>query len=214
MNAKKLCSLGILDININLTLTKTESEKYNFDIDNYNEVSDLKNLFYPEEESETNTNNDIDYFNHIFLSSDNNLINTLLYINRAYKSKTFIEFIMPNKLDFSENTKFIHNLLIDICNRNYLFIIENRLIDISSNIKFNINIIDDETKENIQHKTFDLFEINDLEIKINNEELIDDSENKIFNLDYNFDKADFFLVDLFSYKEILYKNKYDMEKFL
>ena len=214
MNAKKLCSLGILDININLTLTKTESEKYNFDIDNYNEVSDLKNLFYPEEESETNTNNDIDYFNHIFLSSDNNLINTLLYINRAYKSKTFIEFIMPNKLDFSENTKFIHNLLIDICNRNYLFIIENRLIDISSNIKFNINIIDDETKENIEHKTFDLFEINDLEIKINNEELIDDSENKIFNLDYNFDKADFFLVDLFSYKEILYKNKYDMEKFL
>ena len=214
MNAKKLCSLGILDININLTLTKTESEKYNFDIDNYNEVSDLKNLFYPEEESETNTNNDIDYFNHIFLSSDNNLINTLLYINRAYKSKTFIEFIMPNKLDFSENTKFIHNLLIDICNRNYLFIIENRLIDISSNIKFNINIIDDETKENIEHKTFDLFEMNDLEIKINNEELIDDSENKIFNLDYNFDKADFFLVDLFSYKEILYKNKYDMEKFL
>ena len=214
MNAKKLCSLGILDININLTLTKTESEKYNFDIDNYNEVSDLKNLFYPEEESETNTNNDIDYFNHIFLSSDNNLINTLLYINRAYKSKTFIEFIMPNKLDFSENTKFIHNLLIDICNRNYLFIIENRLIDISSNIKFNINIIDDETKENRQHKTFDLFEMNDLEIKINNEELIDDSENKIFNLDYNFDKADFFLVDLFSYKEILYKNKYDMEKFL
>ena len=214
MNAKKLCSLGILDININLTLTKTESEKYNFDIDNYNEVSDLKNLFYPEEDSETNTNNDIDYFNHIFLSSDNNLINTLLYINRAYKSKTFIEFIMPNKLDFSENTKFIHNLLIDICNRNYLFIIENRLIDISSNIKFNINIIDDETKENIQHKTFDLFEMNDLEIKINNEELIDDSENKIFNLDYNFDKADFFLVDLFSYKEILYKNKYDMEKFL
>ena len=214
MNAKKLCSLGILDININLTLTKTESEKYNFDIDNYNEVSDLKNLFYPEEDSETNTNNDIDYFNHIFLSSDNNLINTLLYINRAYKSKTFIEFIMPNKLDFSENTKFIHNLLIDICNRNYLFIIENRLIDISSNIKFNINIIDGETKENIQHKTFDLFEINDLEIKINNEELIDDSENKIFNLDYNFDKADFFLVDLFSYKEILYKNKYDMEKFL
>ena len=214
MNAKKLCSLGILDININLTLTKTESEKYNFDIDSYNEVSDLKNLFYPEEESETNTNNDIDYFNHIFLSSDNNLINTLLYINRAYKSKTFIEFIMPNKLDFSENTKFIHNLLIDICNRNYLFIIENRLIDISSNIKFNINIIDDEKKENIEHKTFDLFEINDLEIKINNEELIDDSENKIFNLDYNFDKADFFLVDLFSYKEILYKNKYDMEKFL
>ena len=42
MNAKKLCSLGILDININLTLTQTEADKYNFNIDNYNEVSDLK----------------------------------------------------------------------------------------------------------------------------------------------------------------------------
>ena len=216
MNAKKLCSLGILDININLTLARTEADKYNFNIDNYNEVSDLKNLFYPEEDSNTNSNSkiDIDYFNHIYLSSENNLINTLLYINRAYKLKTFIEFIMPNKLDFSENTKFIHNLLIDVCNRNYLFIIENRLIDISSNIKFNINIIDDETKKTIAYKTFDLFEMNDLEIKINNEELIDDSDNKIFNLDYNFDKADFFLLDLFYYKEILYKNKYDMEKFL
>ena len=222
MNAKKLCSLGILDIDINLTLTQSEADKYNFNIDNYNEVSDLKNLFYPEEDSNTNntnntnsnSTNEIDYFNHIYLSSENNLINTLLYINRAYKLKTFIEFIMPNKLDFSENTKFIHNLLIDVCNRNYLFIIENKLIDISSNIKFNINIIDDETKENIKYKTFDLFEMNDLEIKINNEELIDDSDNKSFNLDYNFDKADFFLVDLFCYKEILYKNKYNMEKFL
>ena len=215
MNAKKLCSIGILDIKLNLTLTQSQAEKYNFDIDNYNTVSDLKNLFYPEEDDNNiNSNNNIDYFKHIILSSDNNTINTLLYINRAYKSKTFIEFIMPNKLDFSENTKFIHNFLIDICNRNYLFVIENRLIDISSNIKFNINIIDDESKENIQYKTFDLFEMNDLEIKINNEELIDDSYNKEFNLDYNFDKVDFFLIDLFSFKEIFYKNKIDMEKFL
>ena len=215
MNAKKLCSIGILDIKLNLTLTQSQAEKYNFNIDDYNSVSDLKNLFYPEEdENNANNNTNIDYFNHIFLSSDNNTINTLLYINRAYKSKTFIEFIMPNKLDFSENTKFIHNFLIDICNRNYLFVIENRLIDISSNIKFNINIIDDESKENIQFKTFDLFEMNDLEIKINNEDLIDDSENKELNLDYNFDKVDFFLIDLFSFKEIFYKNKIDMEKCL
>ena len=104
MNAKKLCSLGILDIDINLTLTQSEADKYNFNIDNYNEVSDLKNLFYPEEDSNenntnSNVNNEIDYFNHIYLSSENNLINTLLYINRAYKLKTFIEFIMTNKLD-------------------------------------------------------------------------------------------------------------------
>ena len=216
MNPKKLCSLGILDININLILTESQAEKYDFNIDDYNTVSDLKNLFYP---LTTDYNTEIDYFKHVFLSSDNNLINTLLYINRAYKQKTFIEFIMPNKLDFSSNTKFVHNLLIDVCNMNYLFIVENKIIDVNSNIKFNINIIDEETKENIETKTFDLFEMNDLEIKINNNEndnenLNENNDSVLFNLDYNFDKADFFLVDLFSYKELFYKNKYDIEKFL
>jgi len=216
MNPKKLCSLGILDISINLILTESQAENYDFDIDNYNTVSDLKNLFYP---LNTDYNTEIDYFKHIFLSSENNLINTLLYINRAYKQKTFIEFIMPNKLDFSPNTKFVHNLLTDICDMNYLFIIENKLIDVNSNIKFNINIIDDETKENIENKTFDLFEMNDLEMKVNtneneNENLNEYNDDAVFNLDYNFDKADFFLVDLFSYKELLYKNKYDIKQFL
>ena len=210
MNAKKLCSLGILDININLTLTESQAENYNFNIDDYNTVLDLKNIFYPDEEPEI----EIDYFKHIYISSDNNIINTLLYINRAYKSKTFIEFIMPNKLDFSDNTKFIHNLLIDICNRNYLFLIENKLIDIGSNIKFNINIINDDTKENVEYKTFDLFEMNDIEMKLTEGESNDELEYKEFNLDYNFDKVEYFLLDLFSFKEMLYKNKFDMEKFL
>ena len=210
MNAKKLCSLGILDININLTLTESQAENYNFNIDDYNTVLDLKNIFYPDEEPEI----EIDYFKHIYISSDNNIINTLLHINRAYKSKTFIEFIMPNKLDFSDNTKFIHNLLIDICNRNYLFLIENKLIDIGSNIKFNINIINDDTKENVEYKTFDLFEMNDIEMKLTEGESNDELEYKEFNLDYNFDKVDYFLIDLFSFKEMLYKNKFDMEKFL
>ena len=210
MNAIKLCSLGILDININLTLTESQAENYNFNIDDYNTVLDLKNIFYPDEEPEI----EIDYFKHIYISSDNNIINTLLYINRAYKSKTFIEFIMPNKLDFSDNTKFIHNLLIDICNRNYLFLIENKLIDIGSNIKFNINIINDDTKENVEYKTFDLFEMNDIEMKLTEGESNDELEYKEFNLDYNFDKVEYFLIDLFSFKEMLYKNKFDMEKFL
>ena len=210
MNAKKLCSLGILDININLTLTESQAENYNFNIDDYNTVLDLKNIFYPDEEPEI----EIDYFKHSYISSDNNIINTLLYINRAYKSKTFIEFIMPNKLDFSDNTKFIHNLLIDICNRNYLFLIENKLIDIGSNIKFNINIINDDTKENVEYKTFDLFEMNDIEMKLTEGESNDELEYKEFNLDYNFDKVEYFLIDLFSFKEMLYKNKFDMEKFL
>ena len=64
MNPKKLCSLGLLDIELNLILKKSQVEKYNFNINDYNTVSDLKKLFYRDDE--TNTNNEIDYFNYIF----------------------------------------------------------------------------------------------------------------------------------------------------
>ena len=222
MNTKKLCSIGILDIDLNLILYKSLAKTNNFDINNYNKVQDLKNIFYEKKNNE----NTIDYFNYIFLSSDNNLINTLLFINRAYKTKTFIEFIMPNQLDFSETTKFVRNLLKDVCNRNYLFIIENRLLDVPSKIKFNIKILDDETKEIIETKSFELFEMNDLEIDFNINKDNSDSEsngdkfNKKMNpkynikMEYTFDKTDFFLIDLFSYNQLIGKNKIDMVQFI
>ena len=221
MNPKKLCSIGILDIELNLILYKSQAEKNKFDINNYNKVQDLKNLFY----SNDNNENNIDYFKHIFLSSENTLINTLLFINRAYKTKTFIEFIMPNHLDFSESTKFVKNLLIDVCNRNYLFIIENRLLDVPSKIIFNIKIIDDDTKEMIQSKTFELFEMNDLEIDLNikenndsesNEDKYNKKNNPKYNIrmEYTFDKTDYFLIDLFLFKELIGKNKIDMINFI
>ena len=112
MVPKKLCSIGILDININLVLRKKQAEKYNFDIDNYNSVEDLENLFFPKDDENNNNKinweknetekEKIDYFNYLSLSSDNNLINTLLFINRAYKTKTFLEFIILNKMEFSQ----------------------------------------------------------------------------------------------------------------
>ena len=222
MNPKKLCSIGILDIELNLILYQSQIEKFNFDINKYNKVQDLKSLFY---ENNDNDNN-IDYFNYIFLSSENNLINTLLFINRSYKSKTFIEFIMPNRLDFSENTNFVRNLLTDIFNKNYLFIIENRILDVPSKIKFNIKIIEDETKEIIQSKTFELFEMNDLEIELNNNKETTDSQiserynnkNKgkynTIKMEYTFDETDYFLIDLLEFKELIWKNKFDMIQFI
>lgn len=220
MNDKKLCTFGILDVDLNLVLYKSQAEKNNFILNNINKVEDLKNIIYNQET--TQNENNIDYFKYIFLSSKNNLINSLLFINRAYKPKTFIELIMPNKLDFSENTKFIRNLLTDICKRNYLFIIENRILDIPSNITFNIMIIDDDTKEIIQSKYFQLFEMNDLEIELNNNKENNDIESnrekekkkKNIKIIYNFDKVDYFLIDLLSFKELIWKNKYDMLNFI
>ena len=85
----------------------------------------------------------INYFDYISLSSNNNLINTLLFINRAYKTKTFIEFIMLNQIEFSERTKFVRKMIQKIFDKNYFFIIENKILDIPSKIKFIIKILND-----------------------------------------------------------------------
>ena len=175
MVPKKLCSIGILDININLVLRKKQAEKYNFDIDNYNSVEDLENLFFPKDDENNNNKinweknetekEKIDYFNYLSLSSDNNLINTLLFINRAYKTKTFLEFIILNKMEFSQSTHFVLKILQNVFDKNYFFLIENKIMDIPSKIKFIIKILDDSTDEIISKKSFELFEINEIDSK-------------------------------------------------
>jgi hypothetical protein len=215
MIPKKLCSLGILDIELNLILNQSLAEKNHFNIDEYDDVRQLKELFYPSEEKHL----EINYFNHLYLSSKNNLINILLSINRAYKSKTFIEFIMPNKLDFSENTRFVKSLLKDVFNQNYLFIIENKMIDIPSKIIFYIKIVDDKTNEVINYKYFDLFEINEMDIDLSGSQINknESGKNLIYNsiknrlkVNYYFSNCNYFLIDLLSFKQILWKNKFNM----
>ena len=86
---KKICSLWILDIILNFELTQKESIKYNFNFNKCNSVDYLQTFF----DQKSNLKNNQNYSNildHISLTSDNNLINTLLFINRAYKNKSFI----------------------------------------------------------------------------------------------------------------------------
>ena len=212
MKIKKLCSLGILDFNINLVLRKSEAKHLNFNIESYVTIEDLKNLFNFEDNkneinplNENNFNNSNNFTNNyldfITLTSDNNLINTLLYINRAYKKKSFIEFIMPNQLDYNDNTKFIKKIIEYILAKNYIFIIENSIIDIPSKIKFKIKIIDDITNEVISSKNFDLFEKNEIDIsQIEEKENINDI---FFNkINYNFNKSNYLIIDLKELKNI------------
>ena len=205
MIPKKLCSLGVLDININLVLRKSLAENYNFNFNNYNKVEDLQTLFYQENQSkysiyyndiQNHINEKINYLDYISLSSSNNLINTLLFINRAYKTKTFIEFIMLNQMEFSESTKFVRKMIQEIFDRNYFFIIENKILDIPSKIKFIIKIINDNDDEIISMKSFELFEINEIEIEqnqinIKGEESENDSTRNKYNFIFNIDKINY-----------------------
>ena len=234
MIPKKLCSLGVLDINLNLVLRKSLAGKYNFNINDYNTVEDLQTLFY--HESQSNCNNyyyndsqdqfkeKINYLDYISLSSNNNLINTLLFINRAYKTKTFIEFIMLNQMEFSESTKFIRKMLQEIFDKNYFFIIENKVLDIPSKIKFIIKILNDNDDEIISMKSFELFEINEMEFEQNRINIKDDvSENNytfyknsksnhildIDKINYNFKNTNYFLLDMSIIKDFKYLNEKD-----
>ena len=238
MFPKKLCALGILDININLVLRKSLAENIDFDISKYNTVEDLESLFFKNNDKKYNNekekNEKINYYDYISLSSDNNLINTLLFINRAYKTKTFIEFIMLNQMEFSESTKFVRKFLQEIFDKNYFFIVENKILDIPSKIKFNIKILNNDNDQIISKKSFELFEINEMEVeqqiiantKIeefnseNNDKYNDNnyfferkikylSKLKLDTINYNFEQTDYFLFDLSITKDFKF-SKYNV----
>ncbi len=195
---KKICSLGILDINLNLELSQKEATVYNFNINKYNSIRDLQNMFL----LKNNYNSQLAFniVEHISLSSNNNLINALLFINRAYKNKSFIEFIMPNEMEFNEDNKFFAKIIKYILDKNYFFIIENKITNIPSSIKLIIKIYKDKSNEIISKKEFQLFEKNN--IKINNY-----TENIFNEINYNFKVNDYFILDLDSFNNHLWENK-------
>jgi len=215
---KKICSFGIFDINLNLELSQKEASEYNFNMNNYNYIEDLKNIFYPINYSVNDNEFNFDILNHISLTSDNNLINSLLFINKANKYKSFVEFIMLNQLKFSKKNKFIHELIKYVLDKNYFYIIENRICDIPSSIKFIIKIFKDNSNEILHIKEFQLFEMNDIEINVNEIDKQNINKNilnsklkiNIFKeINYNYSKSDYFIIDLDSINDILNIYNYD-----
>ncbi len=216
MSIKKLCSIGLLNIKLNLTLRKTFADNNNFDVNEYNSIEDLERLFRPNvalnsEKVETN-NNYIDYINYISLSSDDDLLNTLFFINRAYQTKTFIEFLIPNEIKFNKNKfYFLKNLINEILSRNYFFVVENNIINESSQIKLIIKIIKDDSDEIIDKKEFNLIE----EEKDENETDIFNNEYfKTYKLNFDFNKSDYFFIDIDSLKSLKWKTYKDLSLFI
>ena len=209
MSIKRLCSIGLLNIDLNLILRKSFTEKYKFNINNYNTINDLKSLFF-----QKNENNEIDYMNYISLSSDDNLLNTLFFINRAYKIKTFIEFLIPNEIKIYKNDYFIKNLINEILNRNYFFVVENNIINKASKIKFIIKILDDENGngEIISQKEFNLID-DDGDSNIEND-IFDNEYFESYKLNYDFSKNNYFFIDIDSIKSLRWKTDNDLLLFI
>ena len=222
MNSKRLCSLGILDININLYLYESHAFEMNLKLDAYNSVDDLQEIFQLlnsnlnsrknislDKKEEQKTMNYFNYEKYITLDSDNCLINTLLYINKAYKNKTFIEFIIPEKLEFNEKNKYLKNLVDEILSKNYLFVVEtDKRKNNFSKINFIIKIIDDLYDKIKITKKFEIISNNNTtsdELNYNLKEMEDFGKIFIKQFNYNFNKIDFFIIDLKEIRKILIK---------
>ena len=223
MNSKKLCSLGILDININLFLYETQLIDIDLKLESYNTIDDLPKLFEKLNsnlKSQKNKNinekeeeNAIHYFNYediIKLDSDNCLINSLLYINKAYKNKTFIEFIIPDKIEFNKKNLFLKNFLDEILTKNYLFIVEtDKIKNNFSKVNFFIKIVDDIYDKIKLTKKIEIIGSSEITYNksISSSEDNEDFEKIFLNqFNYNFNKIDYFLIDLKQIRKILIKD--------
>ena len=205
MSIVRLCAIGNLNIDLNLILRESEAKYFKFDISKINKPIDLKQLFFSSEDTDYDEEKvKINYFDYISLSSKNEFITTLLFINRAFKNKTFVELIMLNQMEFSYETSFLKGIIRQICVKNYFFLVENKIFNLPTSIKFNIKILQDDNDEVISSKSFELFE--------KNVEIYDDDENNNLNLfdkiNYNFDNTQFFLAnfsDIVKYKKEEYE---------
>lgn len=224
MNSKKLCSLGILDININLFLYESQMMDIDLKLDSYNSIDDLQNLFEKlnstlisqknknmNEKEEEKSFHYFNYENIIKLDSDNCLINSLLYINKAYKNKTFIEFIIPDKIEFNDKNIFLKNFLDEILTKNYLFIVESDKIKNNfSKVNFVIKIVDDIYDKIKLTKKFEIIGNSGIsfEKSVYSSEDNEDFEKLFLNqFNYNFNRIDYFLIDLKQIRKILMKEE-------
>lgn len=107
--------IAIGKINLDLTLSLHEEWIKHFQInpDSIQEAKDLKVIFDIKE-----------LWDKIQLTSTSPLINTLLFINKSTKSKSFVELLSLNKLQLKEEETFLKELIVYVTEHNFLFIDE------------------------------------------------------------------------------------------
>ena len=196
MITPKLCAIGILDIELNLIIRENEKKLNNLNLKNFKKIEDLKYFF---------NNSNFNFIDNISLSTKNNLLNTLLYINRAFKNKTFIELIMLNHLEFSDENFFIKEFIKRILSKNYIYLIENNInSNIKSNIILKIKILKNNNDEVLEQKIFNLIENNFIENYYEkNEDLLNKIKYDFSNTNYFYSNIKELLSLNINYKEII-----------
>ena len=142
--AKIICVGGSFEINISLGLTEKQYSFLNIDYDKIKDLSELKPYFNNNENfNKDDSNHNFSVLSLLSISSTNSLFNNLLFINRANKVKSFIEYIIPFLPKYELEYEFMENIVKIICEKNYIFIEYYNLLDIKPNITFSFKKIDE-----------------------------------------------------------------------
>ena len=152
----KVISIGSsLDIEIIASLTETQLTEINLDLNNISSLKDLQPyLTSPPSQTPSNNQTVPPLFPYITLHTTNFLINSLLFINKSNKTKSFVNYIVPFTCAYPDDQQFLKEFVQNITEKNFLFIEEFNLLDITPNITFTIKIINPENDEIINSKHF------------------------------------------------------------
>ena len=210
---QKIISLGSsLNIEFILSLTEKEYSHYNINYNNINSLLDLKtylecyniNNFYSPKKK------DMNILNLILINSEDSLFNSLLFINRANKIKSFIELLIPFSPKYSKELEFMNDSLKFVLENNFLFLEYFNIFNIKPNLNFVIKLIDD-NQAVLKTKQFLITNENKYE-----EENIK-NENDVFDLfddlNFEYDGTIFYtnFLDLYKCKK---KSNFEIETFL
>ena len=212
-NIEKIISLGSsLNLDFVLSLTRKEFLNFNLDFNSIKSLMDLKKyLEYNEEENYySSKKNNKSLLNLITINSKDSLFNSLLYINRANKKKSFIELLIPFFPKYSKELEFMNDSLKFVLENNYLFLEYFNVFNIKPNLNFVIKLIDD-NQAVLKTKQFLITNENKYE-----EENIK-NENDVFDLfddlNFEYDGTIFYtnFLDLYKCKK---KSNFEIETFL
>jgi len=134
----KVMSFGEFDYDFSLNLSEEEAKKLNFDVEQAKSIKDISPLLKSQ-----------DVCDKVQMSSQNKLINLLLFINKTNRHKTFIEFLSLNCIFLSNDLFFMKERIKSNFDEDFMYLLESNVLP-PTKYKFNINV------ENKAPKTFEM----------------------------------------------------------
>ena len=148
-NIGKIIALGGFEISLNLKLDKRDIQALNIDLRNIKSLQDL--LFLIDNEN---------IWEKIYLSTKNELINTLFHMNRVKKIKNIVAYLIYDKIEFTEEQKQFQKIFDFILLNNGIVIYSYPILKCKINISFNLIYKNNTIKINLYGEKEENNEIN------------------------------------------------------